>query len=90
IFQIKSDYDLSIMEQGQSLSNITNNSLLGIEKILKKERPSMVLVQGDTTTTFTGALAAFYQKIKIGHIEAGLRTNNKYYPFPEEVNRHLT
>lgn len=90
IFKIKSDYDLNIMKQGQSLSNITNNSLLGIEKILKKERPSMVLVQGDTTTTFTGALAAFYQKIKIGHIEAGLRTNDKYYPFPEEVNRHLT
>jgi UDP-N-acetylglucosamine 2-epimerase (non-hydrolysing) len=90
IFQINSDYDLNIMEQGQSLSNITKNSLLGIEKILKKERPSMVLVQGDTTTTFAGALAAFYQKIKIGHIEAGLRTHNKYYPFPEEVNRHLT
>jgi UDP-N-acetylglucosamine 2-epimerase (non-hydrolysing) len=90
IFQINSDYDLNIMEQGQSLSNITKNSLLGIEKILKKERPSMVLVQGDTTTTFAGALAAFYQKIKIGHIEAGLRTNNKYYPFPEEINRHLT
>jgi UDP-N-acetylglucosamine 2-epimerase (non-hydrolysing) len=90
IFQINSDYDLDIMEQGQSLSNITNNSLLGIEKILIKEKSSMVLVQGDTTTTFTGALAAFYQKIKIGHIEAGLRTNNKYYPFPEEINRHLT
>jgi len=90
IFQIKPDYDLNIMEQGQTLSNITKNSLLGIEKILKKERPSMVLVQGDTTTTFAGALAAFYQKIKIGHIEAGLRTHNKYYPFPEEVNRHLT
>jgi len=90
IFQINPDYDLDIMEQGQSLSNITNYSLLGIEKILKKERPSMVLVQGDTTTTFTGALAAFYQKIRIGHIEAGLRTHNKYYPFPEEVNRHLT
>lgn len=90
IFKIKSDYDLNIMEQGQSLSNITNNSLSGIEKILKKERPSMVLVQGDTTTTFTGALAAFYQKIRIGHVEAGLRTNNKYYPFPEEVNRHIT
>ena len=90
IFQIKPDYDLNIMEQGQSLSNITKNSLLGIEKILKKEKPSMVLVQGDTTTTFAGALAAFYQKIKIGHIEAGLRTYNKYYPFPEEVNRHLT
>ncbi|GAG66581.1 unnamed protein product, partial [marine sediment metagenome] len=90
IFQINPDYDLNIMEQGQSLSNITKNSLPGIEKILKKERPSMVLVQGDTTTTFTGALAAFYQKIKIGHVEAGLRTHNKYYPFPEEVNRHLT
>ena len=90
IFQINPDYDLDIMEQGQSLSNITNYSLLGIEKILKKERPSMVLVQGDTTTTFTGALAAFYQKIRIGHIEAGLRTHNKYYPFPEEINRHLT
>lgn len=90
IFQINSDYDLNIMEQGQSLSNITKNSLLGIEKILKKERPSIVLVQGDTTTTLTGALAAFYQKIKIGHVEAGLRTHNKYYPFPEEVNRHLT
>jgi len=90
IFQINPDYDLNIMKQHQSLSNITNSSLLGIEKILKKERPSMVLVQGDTTTTFTGALAAFYQKIKIGHIEAGLRTNNKYYPFPEEINRHLT
>ena len=90
IFQIHPDYDLNIMKQSQSLSHITKNSLLGIEKILKKERPSMVLVQGDTTTTFVGALAAFYQKIKIGHIEAGLRTNNKYYPFPEEINRHLT
>jgi len=90
IFQINPDYDLNIMEKGQSLSNITNNSLLGIEKILKKEKPSIVLVQGDTTTTFAGALAAFYQKIRIGHVEAGLRTNNKYYPFPEEVNRHLT
>ncbi|MEA2087926.1 MAG: UDP-N-acetylglucosamine 2-epimerase (non-hydrolyzing) [Candidatus Caldatribacteriota bacterium] len=90
IFQINADYDLDIMEQGQSLSDITKNSLLGIEKVLIKERPSIVLVQGDTTTTFTGALTAFYQKIKIGHIEAGLRTNNKYYPFPEEVNRHLT
>jgi UDP-N-acetylglucosamine 2-epimerase len=90
IFKIKPDYDLNIMKEGQSLSQITNNSLLGIENILKEEKPSMVLVQGDTTTTFTGALAAFYQKIKIAHIEAGLRTNNKYYPFPEEINRHLT
>jgi UDP-N-acetylglucosamine 2-epimerase (non-hydrolysing) len=90
IFKIIPDYDLDIMEQVQSLSQITKNSLIGIERILKKERPNMVLVQGDTTTTFTGALAAFYQKIKIGHIEAGLRTNDKYYPFPEEINRHLT
>lgn len=90
IFKIIPDYDLDIMEQVQSLSQITKNSLIGIERILKKERPNMVLVQGDTTTTFAGALAAFYQKIKIGHIEAGLRTNNKYYPFPEEINRHLT
>ena len=90
IFKIIPDYDLNIMEQVQSLSQITKNSLIGIERILKKERPNMVLVQGDTTTTFAGALAAFYQKIKIGHIEAGLRTNNKYYPFPEEINRHLT
>ena len=90
IFKITPDYDLNIMEKEQSLSNITNNSLLGIEKILKKEKPSIVLVQGDTTTTFAGALAAFYQKIRIGHVEAGLRTNNKYYPFPEEINRHLT
>jgi len=90
IFKIIPDYDLDIMEQVQSLSQITKNSLIGIERILKKERPNMVLVQGDTTTTFAGALAAFYQKIKIGHIEAGLRSNNKYYPFPEEINRHLT
>jgi UDP-N-acetylglucosamine 2-epimerase (non-hydrolysing) len=90
IFKIIPDYDLDIMEQVQSLSQITKNSLIGIERILKKERPNMVLVQGDTTTTFAGALAAFYQKIKIGHIEAGLRTNDKYYPFPEEINRHLT
>ena len=90
IFKIIPDYDLDIMEQVQSLSQITKNSLIGIERILKKEKPNMVLVQGDTTTTFAGALAAFYQKIKIGHIEAGLRTNNKYYPFPEEINRHLT
>ncbi|MEA3453557.1 MAG: UDP-N-acetylglucosamine 2-epimerase (non-hydrolyzing) [Candidatus Caldatribacteriota bacterium] len=90
IFQINPGYDLDIMEQGQSLSDITKNCLLGIGRILKEEKPSMVLVQGDTTTTFAGALAAFYEKIKIGHVEAGLRTNNKYYPFPEEVNRHLT
>jgi len=89
IFHITPDYNLGIMENRQSLSQITKNSLLGIERILEKEKPNMVLVQGDTTTAFAGALAAFYQKIKIAHIEAGLRTNNKYYPFPEEINRHL-
>ncbi|MEA2021238.1 MAG: UDP-N-acetylglucosamine 2-epimerase (non-hydrolyzing) [Candidatus Caldatribacteriota bacterium] len=89
-FQIQSNYDLNIMKKGQSLSQIFSKSVNGIEKILIKERPDMVLVQGDTTTTFSGAIAAFFQKIKIAHIEAGLRTNNKYYPFPEEMNRHLT
>jgi len=89
-FHIQSDYDLKIMKKDQSLSQIFSKSVNGIEKILTKERPDMVLVQGDTTTTFSGAVAAFFQKIKIAHIEAGLRTNNKYYPFPEEMNRHLT
>jgi UDP-N-acetylglucosamine 2-epimerase (non-hydrolysing) len=89
-FRIQSDYDLKIMKKDQSLSQIFSKSVNGIEKILIKERPDMVLVQGDTTTTFAGAVAAFFQKIKIAHIEAGLRTNNKYYPFPEEMNRHLT
>lgn len=89
-FEIEPDYDLNIMQPQQTLSQITRNSLLGVERVLQQEKPDMVLVQGDTTTTFTGALAAFYQKIKIGHIEAGLRTSNKYYPFPEEINRRLT
>ena len=89
-FHIQSDYDLKIMKKDQSLSQIFSKSVNGIEKILIKEKPDMVLVQGDTTTTFSGAVAAFFQKIKIAHIEAGLRTNNKYYPFPEEMNRHLT
>ena len=89
-FRIHSDYDLDIMKRNQTLSQILSKSINGIEKILIKEKPDMVLVQGDTTTTFAGAIAAFFQKIKIAHIEAGLRTNNKYYPFPEEINRHLT
>ncbi|MEA1939840.1 MAG: UDP-N-acetylglucosamine 2-epimerase (non-hydrolyzing) [Candidatus Caldatribacteriota bacterium] len=89
-FRIQSDYNLNIMKKDQSLSQIFSKSLNGIEKILIKEKPDMVLVQGDTTTTFAGAIAAFFQKIKVAHIEAGLRTNNKYYPFPEEMNRHLT
>lgn len=90
LFQIKSDIDLDIMRHGQSLSKINSASLLKLEKVFKDKRPDLVLVQGDTTTTFSGALAAFYQKIKVGHIEAGLRTFKKYYPYPEEMNRRLT
>lgn len=88
-FQIKPDYDLNLMKADQKLSELTASLLLSIGKILKKEQPDIVLIQGDTTTTFTGALSAFYHKIKIGHIEAGLRTYDKYQPFPEEINRHL-
>ena len=88
-FDIKPDYDLDIMKQGQTLTDITTRVLNGIEKILKKENPDLILVHGDTTTTFAAALAAFYQCIPIGHIEAGLRTNNKYSPYPEEMNRQM-
>ena len=87
IFKIKPDYDLNIMKQGQSLSEITSRVLLGLEEIIKKEEPNIILVHGDTTTTFAGALAAFYNKVDIGHVEAGLRTYDKYSPFPEEANR---
>ena len=87
IFKIKPDYDLNIMKQGQSLSEITSRVLLGLEEVIKKEEPNIILVHGDTTTTFAGALAAFYNKVDIGHVEAGLRTYNKYSPFPEEANR---
>ncbi|MDD3538769.1 MAG: UDP-N-acetylglucosamine 2-epimerase (non-hydrolyzing) [Atribacterota bacterium] len=90
LFQIKPDIDLNIMRHGQSLSKINSASLLKLEEVFKDKRPDLVLVQGDTTTTFSGALAAFYQKIKVGHIEAGLRTFKKYYPYPEEMNRRLT
>ena len=87
IFKIKPDYDLNIMKQGQSLSEITSSVLLGLEEVIKKEEPNIILVHGDTTTTFAGALAAFYNKVDIGHVEAGLRTYDKYSPFPEEANR---
>lgn len=90
LFQIKPDIDLNIMEHGQSLSQINSSTLLKLEEVFKNIQPELVLVQGDTTTTFSGALAAFYQKIRVGHIEAGLRTYKKYYPFPEEINRSLT
>lgn len=88
-FSIKPDYDLNIMKKGQTLSEITARVLRGIEEVLEKEKPNIVLVHGDTTTTFASALAAFYQQISIGHVEAGLRTYNKYSPFPEEMNRQM-
>lgn len=90
LFQIHPDIDLDIMRHGQSLSQINSQALLKLGEVLKKSQPDLVLVQGDTTTTFSGALAAFYQKIKVGHLEAGLRTGKKYYPYPEEINRRLT
>lgn len=89
IFDIKPNYDLNIMKTGQTLSEITSRVLLGLEEVIKKERPNIILVHGDTTTTFAGALAAFYNSVDIGHVEAGLRTWNKYSPFPEEMNRQM-
>ncbi len=90
IFEIKPKYDLNIFHPGQTLTEITIKALEGMEKIILKERPDLLLVQGDTTTVFAGALAAFYQKVKIGHVEAGLRSGNLYSPYPEEANRKLT
>ena len=90
IFDIKPDYDLNIMQQGQTLADITSRSLTGLEKVIKEAKPDIVLVHGDTSTTFAGALAAFYCQTKIGHVEAGLRTYDKYSPWPEEMNRCLT
>ena len=90
IFNIKPDYDLNIMQQGQDLYDITCRVLTGMRDILKKEHPDVVLVHGDTTTSTAAALAAFYQQIPVGHVEAGLRTNNIYSPWPEEMNRQLT
>ena len=88
-FDIKPDYDLNIMKQGQTLSEITSRALLGLEEVIRESKPDIVLVHGDTTTTFAGALAAFYNQVSIGHVEAGLRTNDKYSPFPEEMNRQM-
>lgn len=89
IFDIQPEYDLNIMKANQTLSDITSYVLNGMEEILKKEKPDIVLVHGDTTTTFAAALAAFYQQIAIGHVEAGLRTYDKYSPYPEEMNRQM-
>lgn len=89
VFDIKPDFDLNIMRKGQSLFDITTRSLQALEDTLKHEKPDIILVQGDTTTAFVASLAAYYLQIKVGHIEAGLRTFDKYNPFPEEINRHL-
>lgn len=89
-FNIQPDYDLNVMKPGQTLSQVTSRVVTGLEDIIKEVQPDMILVHGDTTTTFAGSLAAFYSEISIGHVEAGLRTWNKYSPFPEEMNRQMT
>lgn len=88
-FAIAPDYDLDIMKQGQTLSEITSRVLQGLEAVIQEVRPDIILVHGDTTTTFAGALAAYYNQVAIGHVEAGLRTYNKYSPYPEEMNRQM-
>ncbi|MCE5091070.1 UDP-N-acetylglucosamine 2-epimerase (non-hydrolyzing) [Staphylococcus devriesei] len=88
-FDIKPHYDLDVMKKGQTLSEITSRAMNQLELIIKEEQPDMVLVHGDTTTTFSGALAAFYNQVSVGHVEAGLRTRDKYAPFPEEINRQM-
>jgi UDP-N-acetylglucosamine 2-epimerase (non-hydrolysing) len=90
LFELVPDYDLNIMKQNQTISQITSNVLMGLEEIFIREKPDIVLVHGDTTTTFATSLAAFYQQIKVGHVEAGLRTYDKYSPYPEEMNRVMT
>jgi len=90
LFQLVPDYDLNIMKPNQTISMITSNVIMGLEEVLKIENPDIVLIHGDTTTTFATALASFYQQNKVGHVEAGLRTYDKYSPYPEEMNRVLT
>lgn len=89
-FSITPDFDLNIMKERQTLSEITSHALLKLDKLFQEVKPDIVLVHGDTTTTFAGSLAAFYHQIAVGHVEAGLRTHNKYSPFPEEINRQMT
>ena len=89
-FKLTPEFDLDIMRDNQDLFHITGRALDGIKTVLEDFRPDCVLVQGDTTTTFVGALAAFYKRVFIGHVEAGLRTHDKYSPYPEEINRRLT
>ncbi|MGE5379778.1 MAG: non-hydrolyzing UDP-N-acetylglucosamine 2-epimerase [Methylocystaceae bacterium] len=90
LFKIKPDYDLDIMKERQDLYGITTLALNGLKGVIQEAKPDLVLVHGDTTTTFAGALAAFYQQVPVGHVEAGLRTYNKFAPYPEEMNRSLT
>lgn len=90
LFEIRPDYDLQVMQQDQSLSYITAQVLRELEQVLGAEQPDWVLVQGDTTTTMAASVAAYYQRMKIGHVEAGLRTRNKFHPFPEEINRRIS
>jgi len=90
LFEIVPDYDLDIMRRQQSLFDITSRALTGLREVFQAEKPGLVLVHGDTTTTFVAALAAYYLQIPVGHVEAGLRTRDKFSPFPEEINRHLT
>ncbi|GGD75178.1 non-hydrolyzing UDP-N-acetylglucosamine 2-epimerase [Lacimicrobium alkaliphilum] len=90
LFELKPDYDLDLMQPGQDLYDITSRALLGVKQVLTEARPDLVLVHGDTTTTFAASLAAFYQRIAVGHVEAGLRTGDIYSPWPEECNRKLT
>lgn len=90
IFKIKPDYDFNIMHKNQTLEDITSKVMLDMAKVIKKEQPDIVLVHGDTTTSFAAGLATFYEQTKLGHVEAGLRTWNKYSPFPEEMNRQMT
>lgn len=90
LFDIRPDFDLNIMSEGQTLFDITSRAMLGLDNVLTQAKPDVVLVHGDTTTTFAGALAAYYHQIEVGHVEAGLRTRNKFSPYPEEMNRRLT
>ena len=90
VFDLKPDYDLGLMKPGQSLSELTSRALMALEPVLEKEKPRLVIAQGDTTTTFAASLAAFYAQAEFGHVEAGLRTDDKFDPFPEEMNRRLT
>lgn len=90
IFKVTPDYDLNIMKQGQTLAEVTARVVTGLDGVIKEAKPDMILVHGDTSTTFAASVAAFYNEVDIGHVEAGLRTNNKYSPYPEEMNRQMT